>query len=66
MARFELTIIVEEWLKQIPDFAVPQGYVPEIKFPSKSFAIISLPLTWAKSAASASRAASSNSWTRAR
>jgi cytochrome P450 len=46
LARIELTTIIDEWLKQIPDFAVPQGYTPEIKFPSKSFALQSLPLSW--------------------
>ncbi|BBZ39569.1 cytochrome P450 [Mycobacterium conspicuum] len=46
LARIELTLIVAEWLKQIPDFEVPADYVPEIKFPSKSFALKSLPLSW--------------------
>jgi cytochrome P450 len=46
LARIELTIIVAEWLKQIPDFDVPEDYIPEIKFPSKSFALKSLPLSW--------------------
>ena len=46
LARIELTIIVDEWLTQIPDFELPQGYIPEIKFPSTSFALKSLPLSW--------------------
>ena len=46
LARIELTVIVAEWLKQIPDFEAPADYVPEIKFPSKSFALKSLPLSW--------------------
>lgn len=46
LARIELTVIVGEWLKQIPDFEAPPGYKPEIKFPSKSFALKSLPLSW--------------------
>ncbi len=46
LARIELTVIVAEWLKQIPDFEAPDDYVPEIKFPSKSFALMSLPLRW--------------------
>jgi len=45
-ARIELTVIVDEWLKQIPDFELPQGYTPDIKFPSKTFALKSLPLSW--------------------
>jgi cytochrome P450 len=46
LARTELTVIVDEWLKQIPDFELPQGYTPDIKFPSTSFALKSLPLSW--------------------
>lgn len=47
LARIELTVIVDEWLKQIPDFELPHGYVPEIQYPAKSFALKSLPLRWA-------------------
>jgi cytochrome P450 len=46
LARIELTIIVAEWLKQIPDFELPADYTPEIKFPSKTFALKELPLRW--------------------
>ncbi len=46
LARIELTIIVAEWLKQIPDFELPPGYSPDIKFPSKTFALKELPLSW--------------------
>jgi cytochrome P450 len=48
LARIELTVIVDEWLKQIPDFQLPQGYTPDIKFPSTSFALKSLPLSWGR------------------
>ncbi|WP_372514232.1 cytochrome P450 [Mycobacterium interjectum] len=48
LARIELAIVVDEWLRQIPDFQLPEGYTPEIKFPSKSFALKSLPLSWAR------------------
>jgi len=44
LARMELTVIVDEWLKRIPEFELPPGYQPEIKFPSKTFALKSLPL----------------------
>jgi len=47
LARIELTVIVGEWLKQIPDFELPPGYTPEINFPSKTFALKKLPLRWA-------------------
>ncbi len=46
LARIELTIIVGEWLKQIPDFELPPGYTPDINFPSKTFALKELPLRW--------------------
>jgi cytochrome P450 len=46
LARIELTIIVAEWLKQIPDFELPADYAPEINFPSKTFALKQLPLHW--------------------
>jgi cytochrome P450 len=44
LARMELTVIVDEWLKRIPEFELVPGYVPEIKFPSKTFALKNLPL----------------------
>jgi len=46
LARIELTIVVAEWLKQIPDFELPANYSPEIRFPSKTFALKELPLHW--------------------
>jgi cytochrome P450 len=46
LARIELTAIVGEWLRQIPDFEAPTDYTPEIRFPSKSFALKSLPPHW--------------------
>lgn len=44
LARMELTVIVGEWLKRIPDFDLLPDYEPEIKFPSKTFALRNLPL----------------------
>jgi cytochrome P450 len=46
LARIELTVIVGEWLTQIPDFELPPDYSPEISFPSKTFALRALPLSW--------------------
>jgi cytochrome P450 len=46
LARIELTVIVEEWLRQIPDFELAPGYSPDINFPSHSFALKALPLHW--------------------
>lgn len=46
LARMELTVVVAEWLRQIPDFALPANHSPQIAFPSKTFALTSLPLRW--------------------
>lgn len=46
LARIELTVIVEEWLAQIPDFELPADYSPVINYPSHSFALKELPLRW--------------------
>jgi cytochrome P450 len=46
LARIQLTAVIAEWLKQIPEFDLVPGYVPEITFPSSYFALKELPLTW--------------------
>ncbi len=46
LGRLELTVVVAEWLRQIPDFELPPDYTPAIKFPSKTFALRQLPLHW--------------------
>lgn len=46
LARMQLTIVIHEWLERIPDFELPPGYRPEIRFPAASFALRSLPLRW--------------------
>ncbi|MEY8016079.1 cytochrome P450 [Mycobacterium servetii] len=46
LGRMELTVVVGEWLDQIPDFELPADYTPEITFPSKTFALKALPLHW--------------------
>jgi cytochrome P450 len=44
LARMELTLIVDEWLRRIPDFSVEPGYEPEIAFPANTFSLRRLPL----------------------
>jgi cytochrome P450 len=44
LARMELTLVLDEWLKRIPEFSVADGYEPHIKFPAQTFAIERLPL----------------------
>ncbi len=46
LARMKLSVVVAEWLRQIPDFQLPRDYTPEINFPSKAFALKALPLRW--------------------
>jgi cytochrome P450 len=44
LARMELTVIVDEWLTRVLRFELAPDYTPEISFPSKTFALKSLPL----------------------
>ncbi|MEY8016080.1 cytochrome P450 [Mycobacterium servetii] len=46
LARLELAVIIDEWLRQIPDFELPPDYTPDVAFPSKALALKSLPLRW--------------------
>jgi cytochrome P450 len=46
LARIELTVIVDEWLKKIPEFELVPDYKPEIQFPAKTFALKALPLRY--------------------
>jgi cytochrome P450 len=46
LARVQLSAVLAEWLRQIPDFQLPPDYVPEVKFPSTYFAFTTLPLNW--------------------
>lgn len=45
LARMELTLILEEWLKRIPEFSVEAGCEPQIVFPANTFALERVPLT---------------------
>jgi cytochrome P450 len=42
LARLELRLIIEEWLKRVPRFEVAPGCNPELDFPSNTFALGSL------------------------
>jgi cytochrome P450 len=44
LARMELTLVLDEWLKRIPEFSVKDGYEPHIIFPAQTFALERLPL----------------------
>jgi cytochrome P450 len=44
LARMELTIVVSEWLRRIPEFDLAPGFRPEIKWPSATCSLKRLPL----------------------
>jgi cytochrome P450 len=44
LARMELTLILDEWLKRIPEFSVEAGYEPHVIFPAQTFALERVPL----------------------
>jgi cytochrome P450 len=46
LARLQLSVVLTEWLRQIPDFELPPDYVPEVRFPSTYLALRTLPLSW--------------------
>jgi cytochrome P450 len=46
LARMELTLVVNEWLRRIPQFEVEQGFTPQIPWPANTFGLASLPLRW--------------------
>jgi cytochrome P450 len=48
LARIQLSTVLTEWLRQIPDFGLPPDFVPEIRFPSTYFALTTLPLRWTR------------------
>jgi cytochrome P450 len=44
LARMEMNVVVTEWLCRIPDFELPDGYRPEITWPSPTCTLPQLPL----------------------
>jgi cytochrome P450 len=48
LARIQLSAVLTEWLRQIPNFELPPDYVPEVKFPSTYLALTTLPLSWTR------------------
>lgn len=44
LARLELTLVVGEWLKRVPEFSVEPGYEPRITFPANTFSLERVPL----------------------
>ena len=46
LARMEMTLIINEWLRHVPDFALAPDHTPAIAFPANTFAFTELPLRW--------------------
>ena len=44
LARLELRLIVDEWLRRIPEFSLKVGEEPQIVFPASTFSLERLPL----------------------
>ena len=44
LARMELTLIIGEWLKRVPEFSIEAGVEPRIAFPANTFGLERLPL----------------------
>ena len=44
LARMELKLILDEWLRRIPEFSVKVGYEPQIVFPAQTFGLARVPL----------------------
>ena len=44
LARLELRLIVDEWLRRIPEFSVKVGEEPQIVFPASTFSLERVPL----------------------
>ncbi len=47
LARMELNLIIEEWLRRVPDFELEPGFTPRIGWPANTYSLTSLPLHWA-------------------
>lgn len=46
LARMELTLIVDEWLRRVPDFELAAGFVPDVTFPAPTLGLARLPLVF--------------------
>lgn len=46
LARLELTLITNEWLRRVPDFSLAPGFVPDVTFPAPTLGLDYLPLVF--------------------
>jgi cytochrome P450 len=46
LARMELNLVLEEWLRRIPEFEVEPGFTPHIGWPANTHSLTKLPLRW--------------------
>jgi len=46
LARMELNLVIDEWLRRIPEFELEPGFTPRIAWPANTHSLTSLPLRW--------------------
>jgi cytochrome P450 len=46
LARMELNLVIEEWLRRIPEFEMEPGFTPRIAWPANTHSLTKLPLRW--------------------
>src|SRR5436190_2841638 len=46
LARMELNLVIEEWLRRIPEFEMEPGFTARIGWPANTYSLTSLPLRW--------------------
>jgi len=44
LARMELNLVITDWLRLVPDFELAPGHRPEVRWPSATLVLPTLPL----------------------
>ena len=48
LARMELTLVINEWLRRVPDFELAPGFEPDVTFPAPTLGLVHLPLVFTR------------------